>query len=151
MKSLLRSFQVFTDLLLILFAPLVLVLTVGIFTWLPFCFLVICECLLSKSVPAHKVVGKLPLILSCAYKKFDSLILSPNFNISHYKEFTEYLKGLKLLILNALFCNFSIFETDRLLCFNNWINELNSNTLDDNVESNSVNCKYFIRRIQRPI
>ena len=95
MKSLLRSFQVFTDLLLILFAPLVLVLTVGIFTWLPFWFLVISECLLSKSViPAHKVVGKLPLILSCAYKKFDNLILSPNFNVSHllYKEFTEGFK-----------------------------------------------------------
>ena len=26
---------------------------------------------------------------------------------------------------------------------NNWINELNSKTLNDNVESNSMNCKYF--------
>ena len=108
-----------------LFAPLVLVLTVGIFTWLPFWFLVICECLLSKSViPAHKVVGKLPLILSCAYRKFDNLILSPNFNISHllYKEFTEYLKGLKSWLFSMLY--FVIFPflrlIDWLLCPQIW-------------------------------
>ena len=40
-------------------------------------------------------------------------MLSPHFNISHLLyEFTEYLKGLKLIIRNVLFCNFSIFETD---------------------------------------
>ena len=57
------------------------------------------------------------LIISSANRKFDNLMLSANFKISHLlcKGLTDDLVCLKLIILNALFCNFSIFEMDVLL------------------------------------
>ena len=71
---------------------MVLVLTVGIFTWFGSWFLEVWECLLFTSVVlSHNDVDKLLLILSCANRKFDNLMSSANSKISHflYKGLTE--------------------------------------------------------------
>ena len=59
----------------------------------------------TRLILSHNDVGKLLLILSCANRKFDNLMLSANFKISHllYKGLTDDLVFLKLIILKAVF------------------------------------------------
>ena len=62
--------------------------------------------LLASVILSHEGVGNLPLILLCANRKSDNLMLSSNLKISQllYKGLNDDLASLKLVILKALFC-----------------------------------------------